>query len=154
MILIALPAKVSAQEDWSEHLKLANNSADYCKKFYEIMNEHKDESNIAYGYYALANMMLAKVYKNPFTKLSYFNKGKALLEKTIQKDRENVELRFLRFAVQNEVPAILLYFNDMEVDKKMLDTYINENNTPLARRIISYYHMKNIDYLVASSLPR
>lgn len=154
MCLLGLFTSVKAQEDWSKHLKLANTNTEYCEKFYEIMESQKDESTTAYGYYALANMMLAKVYKNPFTKLNYFNRGKSLLEKTIKKDRANVELRFLRFAVQNEVPAILLYFNDMEEDKEILDQYISENDTPLAKRIVSYYDMKNIDHITASGLIR
>lgn len=150
LLLLGLFSNVNAQEDWSKHLKLANTNTEYCKTFYEIMESQKDESNTAYGYYALANMMLAKVNKNPFTKLNYFNKGKSMLEKTISEDQSNVELRFLRFAVQNEVPPILFYFNDLEEDKAILDQYISKNDTPLARRILSYYNMKNIEYLTVS----
>lgn len=150
--LLVLSIEVRAQEDWSIHLERAHNQIEYCETFYNLMLEHKDDDSTASGYYALASMMLAKKYKNPFTKLSYFNKGKTLLEDAIENDKGNIELRFLRFAVQNEVPPILLYFNNMEEDKEMLDDFIRKNTSPLANRIITYFNKKNIDYMMASGL--
>ena len=130
-----------AQEKFSELLARANDSAEDCLEFYDVMTLHRLESPTAEGYFALSTMMLAKVYKNPFTKLSYFNKGKNILESSIKSYPHNVELRFLRYAVQAKVPAILLYFNDMEDDKEVLDEYISKNTGSLAKRINRFYDM-------------
>ena len=143
-ILFLLPGYLAAQPDYSIYLEKANGSADFCEEFLEIMTEQKDESSTAMGYYALATMLQAKRYPNPFTKLSYFNKGKKILEETIENNPDNVELRFLRFAVQTEVPGILLYFNEIEEDQGYLDTHLKQSNDRLASRIQKYYSLKDI----------
>ena len=142
ILLIWTPLK--AQEDWSVYLEQAHKDADYCQTFYDTMSEHKMETSTAAGYYAVSNMMLAKKYANPFVKLKYFNAGRELLDKAISKDSTNVELRFLRFAVQTEVPSLLFYFGEKEEDKRMLDNYISYSNDNLADRIWKYYNLKNI----------
>lgn len=147
VFLVTFCLNLYAQEDWSKHLERANNETEYCEAFFQLMSKHKDESSTAAGYFALSKMMLAKIHSNPFTKLGYFNKGKNLLEKTIDNNKQNVELRFLRFAVQNEIPAILLYFHDIDEDLEILNNYIARNDSPLANRIIVYYQRKGIEYL-------
>ena len=130
-----------AQKHFSLLLEKANESEENCLEFYEIMTDHRAESPTAEGYFALSTMMLAKIYKNPFTKLSYFNKGKNILEAAIKSYPDNVELRFLRYAVQAKVPSILLYFNDMDDDKEILDGYLSNNSGNLAERIHRFYDM-------------
>jgi hypothetical protein len=141
IILLITSINLYAQEKFSELLEVANESTDNCLEFYDVMTLRRLESPTAEGYFALSTMMLAKVHKNPFTKLSYFNKGKKILESTIKSYPDNVELRFLRYAVQAKVPAILLYFNDMEDDKEILDGYLNNNSGSLAKRINRFYNM-------------
>ena len=130
-----------AQKNFSEMLEKANTSAENCQEFYNLMTDHRSQSSTAEGYFALATMMLAKTHSNPFTKLSYFNKGKNILEAAIEAYPDNVELRFLRYAVQAKVPSILLYFNDMEEDKELLDAYVAINDGGLAKRIHRFYDM-------------
>ena len=134
-----------AQEDWSVYLEKANQDAANCTEFLEVMDLHKDKNSTTKGYFALATMLQAKLYPNPFTKLSYFNKGKKILEATIESDPTNVELRFLRFAVQTEIPAILLYFSEIDEDQAMLDSYLQEASDGLAKRIQKYYDLKGFD---------
>jgi len=145
-ILLLFFQLLSAPGDqWAEHLALANADAGYCQEFLELMEEHKDENPTAMGYYALATMLQAKRFSNPFTKLSYFNKGKKILEATIAANPENAELRFLRFAVQSEVPAILLYFSEIEEDQEVLDNHLEQEEDGLALRIRKFYQLKDIE---------
>ena len=147
IVLGMFSTSLSAQHLFSYHLEQANLDANNCMPFYEFMESHKNESSVAKGYFALSVMMQAKLHKNPFTKLSYFNKGKNILEETISANPKVVELRFLRFSVQNEIPAILLYFNDIDSDKKMLDNYyIAKNEDQLTGLISKYYRLKDFDF--------
>ena len=127
--------------DYAAELKLANESAEYCMNFFEIMQEHKDKSSTAQGYFGVATMMQAKVYSNPFTKLSYFNQGKKILEDAIVSAPDNMELRFLRYAVQVKVPAILFYTQWIEQDRTALDIYVTKHDDELAGRILEFYQM-------------
>jgi hypothetical protein len=92
-----------------------------CKKLIEILSPYQsDTSPLFAGYNGCATMMMAKYTFNPFTKLSYFKTGKHLLENAIEADMDNVELRFLRFAVQTQIPSFLRYSNSIDMDKTFL----------------------------------
>ena len=98
-----------------------------CKKILALLQTRNEISNpVLEGYKASATMMMAKYVFNPFTKLAYFQKGKTILEKAIQADNTNIELRFLRLAIQSNVPAFLGYKNNMSVDKAFLRQTIDQ----------------------------
>jgi len=72
------------------------------------------------GYKASATMTMAKFTLSPFSKLSHFNKGKAMLEQAIRLDEKNIELRLLRLMVQANAPSFLGYTGDKEADKQFI----------------------------------
>lgn len=133
-----------AQEPWHAHLKRAHESADYCQTFYDITKEAKTKDTTSKAYFGIATMMLGKLYENPFTKLSYFNKGKVILEDAIEMDPSNAEIRFLRFVVQNQVPAILLYYQDKRSDKTLIDNYLADYDNAFTDRVKEYYQLKGL----------
>ena len=91
-------------------------------------------------------MVMAKHVINPFSKLSYFSKGKQLLEKTIEADAKNVELRFLRFAVQTNLPSFLGYKEHIQKDKAFLIKSIGHiNDLELKQQVVAY--LKSSDYV-------
>lgn len=93
-----------------------------CNKLIEMLSPYNEKNNPLYaGYKASAIMMRAKHAFNPFSKMSYFKKGKRILETAIKADEKNVELRFLRFNAQTHTPSFLGYDNNIETDKKFLE---------------------------------
>ncbi|MBO9563916.1 MAG: hypothetical protein J7621_14130 [Niastella sp.] len=72
------------------------------------------------GYQAAATMMMAKYVINPFSKLSWFRKGRKLLDNTLAQHPKNIELRFLRFTIQTNAPGMLGYNSDINSDKSFL----------------------------------
>lgn len=133
----------NAKVDYVAELEHCEKSEDYCPKFYDVMNLEKDKSVRASAYFGVATMMQAEVYSNPFTKLSYFKKGKKLLEEAIAKSPDDAELRFLRYTVQVEVPGILNYNDAIDEDKAVLDKYIQGHTDELAKRINDFYKQMN-----------
>lgn len=92
-----------------------------CRLLIEILSPNDNNTNALFeGYKASATMMMAKYCFNPFSKLSYFKKGKRMLEEAIQARPDNIELRFLRFAIQTEIPFFLGYNDAIESDKKII----------------------------------
>ena len=65
-------------------------------------------------------MIDAKYMLNPLNKLSKFNDGKALIEKAFKREPGNLEIRFIRFSIQTNIPQFLGYHDDIEEDKKSL----------------------------------
>ena len=96
-----------------------------CKQMTHLLAPYDKENPLLLGYKGSGTMMMAKHVFNPFSKLSYFKKGKQMLESAIDTDDQNLELRFLRFTAQTNIPSFLGYNNDIEKDKKFILNYFS-----------------------------
>ncbi len=95
---------------------------------------------IKIGFKGLSYLIEAKHSYNPYTKLSFFNKGTELIEAAITKSPSNIELRFFRYIIQGNTPAFLGYKGNITEDV----TFINEKlssvrDIDLQTRIIQYF---------------
>jgi hypothetical protein len=88
----------------------------------ELLLEKTEAQDLAVlkGYHGAAHMLMAKYYVNPLSKWNAFSKGKDILEKAIQQNPNNAELRFLRLGIQQNVPSFLGYHNQIEMDINFL----------------------------------
>ncbi|AYD47831.1 hypothetical protein [Arachidicoccus soli] len=92
-----------------------------CKELLHILKPYDTESApLMAGYRACAQMIMSKYVFNPFSKWSYFSKGKSALSAAISVNSNIVELRFLRFTVQNSAPFFLGYHDNLDEDKIFL----------------------------------
>ncbi len=108
--------------------------------------EKQEQSAFVLGYKGATKMVMAKHVFNPFTKLSYFNAGKKMLNTAISKDNENVELVFLRYATQVSAPSILGYNHHIESDKKLILKRLNNNqiDEQLTKTIVSFMKQQKL----------
>ena len=88
----------------------------------------KEQSPEAKAYYAAMVFMKAKYVKFPLSKYNNFKKGKSALDQVILENKSNVELRYLRFVFQNELPAFLNYDNNIEEDFSSVAGGIEKSN--------------------------
>lgn len=87
----------------------------------------------------LGNFFMAKHAFNPISKLSYFKDGRKMIDGAIALEPDNLEMRFLRYVSQNEMPKILGYYGNKAEDKSfILKHYKNAQNTALKNEIINY----------------
>jgi hypothetical protein len=126
----------------------------YCKELITLLSPYNEKNNpLLMGYKAGGTMMMAKYVFNPISKFSYFKKGKKMLEMAIDANENNVELRFLRFTFQTNVPSFLDYRDKIETDKIFILNSISQlTYTALKNLIIS--HLKNSDYLTNTEKKR
>jgi len=121
----------------------AGSSQKVCVELIELLEPYNEKNNaLFFGYKAGATMLMAKHSLNPFSKLTYFKKGKLMLENAIQFDQRNVELRFLRYTIQTNVPSFLNYSHNKENDKVFLLQSLNRVNDQMLKNIISAYLKK------------
>lgn len=118
-----------------------------CSKLIEMLSPFNEKNNPLYaGYKASAIMIMAKHAFNPFSKFSYFKRGKKILESAIKADDKNVELRFLRFNAQTHMPSFLGYDGSIEADKNFLETsFLKIDDLQLKQFLLPY--LKNSDYI-------
>lgn len=81
--------------------------------------------------------------------LSFFKKGRVLLEKEIEESPNNAEYRFLRITIQEQAPKILGYNRNLDQDKKVLIKGFKDLNPETQKAIIGYakksHLLKNAD---------
>ncbi|MBK9191918.1 MAG: hypothetical protein IPM77_10605 [Crocinitomicaceae bacterium] len=83
---------------------------------------------VYHAYNAAAEMTLANHVYWPASKLEYFNAGKERLEKVIKAFPENVEIRYIRYCVQQGAPFFLGYSSDLQDDKNFVLKNINRTD--------------------------
>lgn len=102
-------------------LEKASTEESSCRKLIEILEPYnKENGTLFFGYRACATMMMAQFVFNPFAKISYFKKGRNMLESAIAADPGNIELRLLRFCTQLDIPSFLGYNDNLKEDKQFL----------------------------------
>lgn len=103
-----------------------------CDEMLELLSFADEKTPLLLAYKASATMMMANHVGNPFSKLSYFKKGRKMFDQAVAIDKSNVELKVLRYVVQINAPSFLGYNGDIESDK----TFIL-NNIPKMKNIES-----------------
>lgn len=98
-----------------------------CLKMYEAFEKTDcSTNNLLVGYHGAVLLGMARHDANVFKKMSFFNDGKDLLEKSIKVDPENIELRFLRLTIQTHMPAFLGYSESKESDKAFVISHLEQ----------------------------
>ncbi len=118
------------------YYKASGNRADAETFFKTIPTITSISKSLLEGYKGMSFMIKANFDFNPYYKLSYFVKGKGLLDAAIETAPKDVELRFLRFCVQTNAPVFLGYRGEIAEDKKVIiSNYSMIDDTDLKNRI-------------------
>ena len=139
LICFIMPLQSSAADPFLEQVRnlyvLAAEQEKSCEELIKNLEPYNENNHPLYaGYKAAATMLMAKYVFSPFSKLNNFKKGKNLLEKAISKDEKNVELRFIRYAIQLNAPSFLNYKDAVKDDK----TYLINNYNVLTDSQLKY----------------
>lgn len=122
---------------------LATKNDSICTELYNALNGKTDGTDILSGYAGGVTMLMAKSTANPFSKMEYFKTGKKLLEDAISHNKNDIELRFLRFAIQDNLPAMLGYNENLEEDKSYIMKYLPMLDKLELRKAIAKYLVKS-----------
>ncbi len=87
-----------------------------------------DTSPEAKGYVAAMNFMKSRFVKNPFTKLKFFKIGKNELDTVILKHPKNIEMRYIRYLMQKQIPVFLGYNENIDEDFSLIVNEIVESD--------------------------
>ena len=84
--------------------------------------------NLISAYVAAFESVKSKHAFWPFTKLKYFNSSMEMFEKVIEKDPDNLEIRFLRYAILEHVPSFLGHSKEREEDAQIIYKELLKND--------------------------
>ena len=111
---------------------------------YELTKNSSIESDYKnFSYHAIAILLQSKFSINPIYKLKLFAEGREQLDKVISQYPKDIELRFLRFCVQDGTPAILDYKLNMEEDSQLIKNNISTSSEELQQFIMPIFKTLN-----------
>ena len=114
-----------------------NNSA--CNQLYELSRNIIGNNNdpLLQGYYISAMLFKSKHEKNPIKKYSLFKNASTELDELINKNMYSVEMRFLRYNIQNNAPRFLGYIDNIKEDYEFILNNINKEREDVREFILS-----------------
>lgn len=121
------------------------NSKEQAEEF--IINLQDDPSPEAKGYMASMNFIKSHYVKFPFTKMKYFKLGKKALDDLIKENPQNVEIRYLRFLMQKQIPEFLGYNKHLNEDFEVIIHSIEKDNLPNEIKFIILTNMLAVENL-------
>lgn len=132
ILIMFQPALIYSQMDVVEarnQFPLAVQDEGKCREFIKDLSDIPETNYLLRSYRGAANIVMAKFLSSPNKRLQYFLKGKEDLDLGVEKMPTNVEIRYLRFRIQENTPAMLMY-DDNDEDLPVLVARINEVKDP------------------------
>jgi len=86
-----------------------------------IVLENNNKTNQINAYIGAYYMIKSKFLGNPIIKIKHFNKGKELLEVSIENEPNSIELIFLRYSIQKNIPKFLMYSSNLSSDLEFIE---------------------------------
>ncbi len=104
------------------------NDSDKADKLCNQLEEVKNPSALIMAYLGSVQAIKAKHAWNPVSKLSYLKQGFATIDKAVEKDPNQLEVRFLRFSLEFYVPTFLGYSKNLMNDKNKIVSILKNMN--------------------------
>ena len=126
--MAAAPDLKKIREDYIASISNSEKANALCAQLQAI----KNPDALILAYLGSAQAIKAKHAWNPVNKMSYLNQGFNTINKAVNKDPNQLEVRFLRFSLQFYVPSFLGYSKNIDTDKDKIITLLqNEKNSNL-----------------------
>ncbi|PKB14985.1 hypothetical protein [Flavobacterium sp. 5] len=104
------------------HYQQAVSDKKLCEEMINELEKVKD-TNVYLAYLGSFQTIWANHVTNPFSKLRTFRKGKENIEKAINSDSNNIEIRLIRLSVQKNCPSFLGYSKNINEDEQFIGTH-------------------------------
>jgi hypothetical protein len=124
-------------------LIIAMSSKKTTDSLYANLNAVKDRSALLNGYIGTLEALKAKHALNPYFKIKYLSNSEKTFKDAVNRDPHNIEIRFLRFSVEHNVPGFLgynknLYADREEIIKQLDKKYYASADKPVVKTIITF----------------
>ncbi|MFC5269585.1 hypothetical protein [Adhaeribacter terreus] len=121
----------------------ARDNDDKAELLFKQIGNYEGREGILVAYKAGAYALKAKHGANPLNKLKNIKKATRYFSEAVQLDPDNLEIRFMRYAVEDQTPGSLGYSEHVAEDKKLLldglALYPKSGFTPETARIARDY---------------
>ncbi|MDN5213817.1 hypothetical protein QQ020_17215 [Fulvivirgaceae bacterium BMA12] len=93
---------------------------DKATALFDKINMISNPSPIMLAYRGVLEAILVKTKWSPFAKFALLNKSRESFTKAVSENSNDLEIRFLRFAVEHNTPDVLGYSQNLAADKDFI----------------------------------
>lgn len=102
-----------------EYYLKASESKEYAEKL-KTFTQSKFNFPLLKAYNGVALAILAKHSWNPYTKLENVKSGLKNINEAVSSQNSDIEIRFLRFSVEENIPSVVPFTSHIDEDKKFI----------------------------------
>lgn len=141
-LLILISSVVKAQLSTKEISVLKTNlvkaveSSKLTDSLYKKLIKLPNKTALITAYIGTLEALKAKHSWNPYNKIKYVKVSLKTMQKAINMDKENMEIRFMRFSIEHFTPSFLGFSKDLTADRKEIVKHYQNNNFGLADEIL------------------
>lgn len=139
-----------------EYMKALHN-CELAPEVYRMFLEVEKPSAQIMAYKGALEAIMTRTTWNVFKKMAYLRKSEKSFDEAVKMDPNSVEIRFMRMAVQYEIPAYLGFSEDLERDKKFVIKNIKNfkaQDFPKQTCKEIYAFMKRCNFFTESQISR
>jgi len=149
LVLLCFPFNSYGQNDSPPELKqlrqkvvLALNSSKTTDSLYTALDKVSNKPPVYVAYLGILDGLKAKHSWNPYSKLKYLSTAEKVLKQAADSDPHNIEIRFLRFSIEHNVPGFLGYNKNLAADRDEMIHQLNDRNYGTANRPLTIQIIK------------
>ncbi|GJH41739.1 hypothetical protein RCZ04_22890 [Capnocytophaga sp. HP1101] len=113
----------------------ASESKENAAAFAELMQNAPATDVLLSAYKGASKMIVAKFGKN---RVALLKEGKPLIENALKQQSNNAELHLIRLSVQEHLPKVVPYRNNITTDKEFLITHYAQQTPALQKYIAGF----------------
>ncbi len=87
---------------------------------YNKLISKKSKDALIIAYVGTLEALKAKHSWNPYNKIKYVAQSRSTMKISVDKEPDNLEIRFMRFSIQHYTPAFLGYSKELGEDRKAI----------------------------------
>ena len=138
ILLVAFLSPLGVKGQIRKQLIVALKSSKTTDSLYKSLDAVKNKTGLITGYIAALQALKAVHAWNPYNKIKYLNRSEKSFKQAVAVDPHNMEIRFMRFSVEHNVPGFLGYNKNLADDRKEIIHQLNKKNyTPADHDLVT-----------------
>lgn len=143
---ITTAQSISLEEVRKQYVQAANNESS-ARALLKSLNNETSLSPVMLAYKGATRAIMAKYIGGVGKKYSLAKEGMQMLNQAVEKEPSNIEIRYLRFTVQDNVPSFLGLSGDLKSDKNaIIEHMVNRKKY----QVDDIYFKDIVKFLIAS----
>ncbi|MBS7564119.1 hypothetical protein KHS38_06850 [Mucilaginibacter sp. Bleaf8] len=104
---------------------------------YKVLGADKNKPPLIVSYYGAVQALKAKYTWNPYYKIKYIKDAENTLQTAVNEEPHNMEIRFMRFSIEHNLPGFLGYDKHLDMDRKEMIQQLDKKNYPAADKDVA-----------------